>query len=256
MGKIARARAVCSRKRSRERKCGVHYVITVGRVQHKRSQHLRTDCPPGRLFSPETLYAMNSFTKTCILWMLVLCLHRCGAFTAKKTHGTCWKHDNIASTVTYVKKTIFGENIVPCRPFELRSPKTFEFVGSYKSFNEIPQFAVPEIVFIGRSNVGKSSLLNCLTGMHKSIAVVGKTPGTTQSVNIFKCSDNSGPICTFADLPGFGFAKLSKVQQDNISQLLKDYFSARGALKLVMLLVDPRRDPSPADLDTFAVSTV
>lgn len=157
-------------------------------------------------------------------------------------------------TTNYAKRTICGENVVSCRPFELKSPKNFGFVGSYKSFNLIPKFAVPEIAFIGRSNVGKSSLLNCLTGAHKAVAVTGKTPGTTQSVNIFQCSDKSGPICTFADLPGFGFAKVSRLQQDEISLLLKDYFSARGSLKLVMLLVDSRRDPSQADLETFKVN--
>lgn len=183
--------------------------------------------------------------------LLLLVSLRCSAFLAGNFKNKPADH---ILELSNAKKSVFGDNIVNCRSFELKAPKEFDFVGSYKNFNNIPKFSVPEIAFIGRSNVGKSSLLNCLTGSHKSIAAVGRTPGTTQSVNIFQCNDKSGSICTFADLPGFGFAKLSRSQQDEISQLLKDYFSARGSLKLVMLLVDPRRDPSPADLDTFGVS--
>ena len=84
--------------------------------------------------------------------------------------------------------------------------------------------------------MGKSSLLNCLTGLNKKIAVESKTPGRTQSINLFKCSDKVGDICVFVDLPGYGFAKMSKDQQAGIGVFLSGYLEERGPLKLVILL--------------------
>lgn len=101
------------------------------------------------------------------------------------------------------QRNILGQNIINCRSFNLDSAKQFDFIGSFKSLNSIPIFSFPEIGFIGRSNVGKSSLLNCLTGLNKKIAVEGKTPGRTQSINIFSCKDKVGDICFLVDLPGY-----------------------------------------------------
>lgn len=100
------------------------------------------------------------------------------------------------------KQSILGKNLITCRSFSLDSPKTFNFEGSYSNVEEIPTFSIPEIAFIGRSNVGKSSLLNMLSGLNKDIAVVSKTPGRTRLINMFKCKDKEGDICLFVDLPG------------------------------------------------------
>ena len=143
---------------------------------------------------------------------------------------------------------ITGQKIINCRAFNLQSQKSFEFLGSYKSEQSIPTFSLPEIAFVGRSNVGKSSLLNCLTGLNKKVAVESKTPGRTQSINTFKCSDKDGDICIFVDLPGYGFAKLAKTQQEEVSRFLRDYLRNRSPLRLVILLVDIRREIQDLDL--------
>lgn len=166
------------------------------------------------------------------------------------------KHMGILSYVSpklFARSSILGENIINCREFSLATPKTIEYVNSYKSFNSIPTLSLPEFAFIGRSNVGKSSLLNTLHGTCRKVATAGKTPGTTKCINVYACKDKTGPICTFVDLPGYGFAKLSKAEQDQISIFLRDYFLARGALKLVFLLVDSRRERSLLDEEMFSV---
>lgn len=104
------------------------------------------------------------------------------------------------SSIWAKKTTITGQNIINCRNFNLQSPKTFNFLGAYKSEKDIPSFYLPEIAFVGRSNVGKSSLLNCLTGLNKKVAVASKTPGCTQTIDMFKCKDKEGDICIFVDL--------------------------------------------------------
>lgn len=149
----------------------------------------------------------------------------------------------------FAKKTVWGQNLINCRSFNVDGPKKFEFLGSFNSMKALPVFPLPEITFLGRSNVGKSSLLNCLTGLNKKIAVEGKTPGRTQSINAFNCGDKDGGICVFADLPGYGYAKISKTQQDDLSSLLREYLMNRGSLRLAVLLVDVRREPQALDIN-------
>ena len=139
--------------------------------------------------------------------------------------------------------------MIICRPFSVDSAKTYDFLGSYTSAGTVPIYPLPEIVFLGRSNVGKSSLFNCLTGLNKKVAVESKTPGRTQCINLFKCKDKEGDICVFTDLPGYGYAKMSKTQQDDVSYFLKDYLRNRGALRLAVVLVDIRREPQQLDDD-------
>ena len=153
----------------------------------------------------------------------------------------------IKEGANFAQQTVWGANIIQCRPFPLDGQKKFDFLGGYTSLRALPTYAVPEIAFLGRSNVGKSSLLNALTGLNKKVAVESKTPGRTQCINVFACGDRDGPICNFADLPGYGYAKISKALQDEISVFLRDYLEHRGALRCAVLLVDVRREPQGLD---------
>jgi len=95
---------------------------------------------------------------------------------------------------------------------------------------------------VGRSNVGKSSLLNALAG-RRALARTSRTPGRTRACNVF----NAGDRCYFVDLPGYGFARLSRAQRRDLARLVRDYVATRGAAGVVWLL-DLRRDPAPDDL--------
>lgn len=145
----------------------------------------------------------------------------------------------IAKTVIK-NANILGQNVVTCRDFSVNSAKTAEFVGSYPAVEQMPIFSIPELAFLGRSNVGKSSLFNCLIGT--KVAVSSKTPGRTQSLNTFTCKDKDGDIAVMVDLPGYGYAKLSKEKQEDISKFIESYLMERKSLRLVVLLVDCRRD--------------
>lgn len=101
-----------------------------------------------------------------------------------------------------------------------------------------PKVALPQVAFAGRSNVGKSSLLNALTGQ-KHLARTSRTPGRTRGIVFFEIEGRYA----FADLPGYGFAKVSRDERDSWKTLLESYFSACRHLKKVYLLVDIRRGP-------------
>ncbi|KAG5178122.1 P-loop containing nucleoside triphosphate hydrolase protein, partial [Tribonema minus] len=130
-----------------------------------------------------------------------------------------------------------------------------EFIGSYaEDENAWPSEAVPEVAFLGRSNVGKSSMLNCLFGERaaKVRFVVSKTPGRTQLINIFSARGGAGgarELCRFADLPGYGYAKLAKEDMRAIEGFLMQYLERRAQLKLLILLVDARRDALDSDAE-------
>ena len=154
---------------------------------------------------------------------------------------------SVVAQRSFAKTTVWGQNIINCRPFSLDSQKKFTFIGSFTSTKSAPVYPSPEVAFIGRSNVGKSSLLNCLTGGNKKIAVESKTPGRTQCINLFKCDDREGDIAIFADLPGYGYAKISKVKQEQISGFLQEYMVERSSLRVVFVLIDIRREPQDLD---------
>ena len=107
---------------------------------------------------------------------------------------------------------------------------------------------VPEISFVGRSNVGKSSLINNLVGI-KNLAKTSSTPGLTKMVNYFDVNNNK---LRFVDLPGYGFAKVGRSQKDIWSSLMGEYLSLSHSLKLVFVLVDIRHDPT--DLDQMMIN--
>lgn len=149
-------------------------------------------------------------------------------------------------------RNIIGQGKISCREFSLDTHKTFSFVSSYHHLNEIPTFPIPEIALVGRSNVGKSSLINCLSGLNKPIALRSKQPGRTQSINLFKVSDKDGDLCMIADLPGYGFAKLSKERKRDISMFVDGYLQGRDSLMATLVLIDGRLDTQEADVDMIS----
>ena len=114
------------------------------------------------------------------------------------------------------------------------------FIGSFP--RDWPVLDLPEIAFAGRSNVGKSSALNCLLNSRKA-ARVSQRPGRTQAINLFKV----GKACIFADLPGYGFAKVPAEVQRQWKGMVEGYMADREALRLVVVLVDARRKPQELD---------
>jgi GTP-binding protein len=149
----------------------------------------------------------------------------------------------------FIRTNIHGRALVVCRPFSIDGPKKFQRIGSYTDHKLIPKFSIPEIAFIGRSNVGKSSLINCLTGLNNNIALTSKTPGRTQSINLIRCSDKDGDICILTDLPGYGYAKISKDDSEAIMVFVNKYLVDRSSLKVCVVLVDARREPQKKDFD-------
>ena len=119
------------------------------------------------------------------------------------------------------------------------------FLGSFNSYKDIPYSEIKkECCFIGRSNVGKSSLLNSVTKT-KKLAKTSKTPGRTQSINIFEINNK----INIADLPGYGFAKVSKVMREKLIILIEDYVENREKLNHVFLLIDAKVGIKSSDID-------
>lgn len=116
-----------------------------------------------------------------------------------------------------------------------------EFVGSF--VREFPDLGLPEVAFAGRSNVGKSSALNRILNSRKA-ARVSARPGRTQAINLFKV----GTACTFADLPGYGFARVPEAIRSEWKGMIDHYLAMRDPLKLVILLVDARHDAQEMDV--------
>tara|TARA_B100001093_G_scaffold412057_1_gene401663 strand:- start:18 stop:593 length:576 start_codon:yes stop_codon:yes gene_type:complete len=117
------------------------------------------------------------------------------------------------------------------------------FVLSAVQKAQYPNIAFPEIAFIGRSNVGKSSLINAL--FTKKIALTSNTPGKTRQINFFNHSDKLMVV----DLPGYGYAKVSKKEAGEISQLVSNYLSSRLSLKKLFVLIDNTLGPKDIDLE-------
>mgnify|MGYP000622914653 FL=1 len=117
-----------------------------------------------------------------------------------------------------------------------------EFDRSYGTSAQLKRFAEPEIVFSGRSNVGKSSLMNKLFN-RKNLARVSSVPGKTVTVNFFK-----GDKVNFVDLPGYGYAKVSKTERDRWGKLMENYFQSAGLIHLGVQIVDARHKPTADDV--------
>jgi GTP-binding protein len=118
-----------------------------------------------------------------------------------------------------------------------------ELLASARGFDECPPSNFPEFAFIGRSNVGKSSLINALAE-RKELAHTSSKPGKTQRINFFSVNES----WTLVDLPGYGYAKLSKEKQGEFNREVSAYLTERENLKHVMLLVDSQIEPQGGDL--------
>jgi GTP-binding protein len=119
---------------------------------------------------------------------------------------------------------------------------TAEFVVSNSEVEKCPKDRIPEYAFIGRSNVGKSSLINMITN-HKNLAKTSGKPGKTQLINHFLINKNWHLV----DLPGYGYAKVSKTTKAKFQQFITDYFESREQLICAFVLVDIRHEPQKID---------
>lgn len=117
-----------------------------------------------------------------------------------------------------------------------------EFLLSVHRLNQLPPPDLPEIAFAGRSNVGKSSLINKLIG-RKSMVKVSARPGKTQGLNYFRVGDDFFLV----DLPGYGFAKVPKVMQNSWQSLISSYLEQRKTLRCVVVIMDIRHEPKSQD---------
>ena len=121
--------------------------------------------------------------------------------------------------------------------------KSAEFIASYPKVVACPKDGRPEFAFIGRSNVGKSSLINMLT--HKGLAKVSGTPGKTRLLNFFLINE----AWYLVDLPGYGYARVSKSEQRNLQGMISSYFQYREELINAFVLIDSTIPPTKIDLD-------
>ena len=122
--------------------------------------------------------------------------------------------------------------------------KSAKFEISSAKLSQCPPDRLPEIAFIGRSNVGKSSLINMLTG-HSRLAKTSSTPGKTQLINHFVINDN----WYIVDLPGYGYAQVAKTQRQKFFTMINDYLLKRRSLYCVFVLIDSRLSPQKIDLE-------
>lgn len=125
--------------------------------------------------------------------------------------------------------------------------KSAAFSMSARDLQAAPEWNRPEFAFIGRSNVGKSSMINMLTNKD-ALAKVSATPGKTQLLNFFVINES----WSLVDLPGYGYAKVAKSEKINFNESVGDYIEQRDNLRLVFVLIDSRLPPQRIDLDFIA----
>ena len=174
-----------------------------------------------------------------------------------------WEKKQVARTKTTSPKPPPSEvrpvveDKAPVAPRVVRSKRRLraddivsaEMVGSFDEVSAMPDWATPEVAFLGRSNVGKSSMLNALVGSRKAVAIASKRPGRTRRINVFRVRDGRGTTCALTDLPGYGYAALAKDEQAAIAGFVEGYLDCRSQLKLVVLIVDARRRPEEVTAD-------
>jgi GTP-binding protein len=121
--------------------------------------------------------------------------------------------------------------------------KSAAFVSSFTDYQQCPEIDIPEYAFVGRSNVGKSSLINMLLD-RKNLAKTSQTPGKTQLINFFLINNSWHLV----DLPGYGFAKVKKAIRKDFNRIIKDYAEFRTNLVCLFVLIDARHKPQQNDL--------
>jgi GTP-binding protein len=126
----------------------------------------------------------------------------------------------------------------------MSSFKNYQFWGSVYKVQDLPKDGLPEIIFVGRSNVGKSSLINKLLGSQKA-AQVSKQPGKTKALNFFKIDNKLYMV----DFPGYGYAKVSKSQRQSWKRMIDNYLTGRENIKLAVLIVDARHKSFTSDIE-------
>lgn len=126
--------------------------------------------------------------------------------------------------------------------------RRISFEGSAASWRQLPRDGLPEVAFIGRSNVGKSSLINMLAG-RRNLARTSKVPGKTRTFNCYRVNEQ----VYFQDLPGFGYARVSRSLRNQWLRLIADYLAYRNELRAVVHLVDSRHPPMPMDREVLLV---
>ncbi len=125
---------------------------------------------------------------------------------------------------------------------------TCQFVAGAAAPEDIPLSRVPEIAFVGRSNVGKSSLINALV-RRKALARVSRTPGRTRQINFFLLAER----LMLSDLPGYGYAKVSDQEKARWHRLITFYLEYRANLRRAYLLIDSRHGPKPQDIEVMTI---
>lgn len=140
------------------------------------------------------------------------------------------------------------------RDFDLKEKSTIgtkqtraEFVGSFHDLNQLPRDRRPQVAVSGRSNVGKSSLLNTLVGQ-KKLAKVSSTPGKTRALNFFLIDEKYYLV----DLPGYGYAKVSKSIKDEWGKLIEKYLNEETRIAGMVFLLDCRREPAEEDIQLLS----
>lgn len=133
---------------------------------------------------------------------------------------------------------------------------TADFLKTATRRDEWPVGSLPELAFVGRSNVGKSSMLNALARRTK-LARVSNTPGRTRALQFFAVSVEPSPAARavalrFCDLPGYGYAKVSREERDRWARMIEDYLRVRADLRAVVLIVDGRHAPAASDRDALS----
>ena len=121
-----------------------------------------------------------------------------------------------------------------------------KFVTSAPRLEDCPPASLPEACFAGRSNVGKSSLINALTNK-KRLARTSNVPGKTQQMNYYSISDT----CYFVDLPGYGYAKVPKKEREKWGRNIREYLENRSTLRVILHVIDSRHKPTELDQDFF-----
>jgi len=122
------------------------------------------------------------------------------------------------------------------------------FLGSFHELRKLPNQHIPECCLIGRSNVGKSSIINAITNS-KNLAKTSKTPGRTQSINIYEINNRLNVV----DLPGYGYAKFSISLREHLSNLVQSYLKQRNNLKKTYILIDSKVGIKDIDIDLFNI---